>query len=530
MKDINPYQNKALIRKKRIRGTLYGAGLVAILIISILFVYYFQHKQLHNKQVMTEKNELQQMATAIKQELFMVGSDLSYFSYNPLTLAILQHPDPEKKQYLTDLMVNISSIQNRYDKLRILDKTGQEIIRINYRGSEPPCEEAPKNLQNKADRYYFTITRTLAPKEIYTSPFDLNMENGAIEQPFKPMLRFSTPIYSKTGTFLGVGILNYLGNRLLTKLQKIRAHTTNPFFVLNQEGHCIKGQHPEQEWLFMLQKDRPPLFPQMHPDVWQRITTQHEGEFSNQNGHFFFIHINCAPPPPFKAANTPSLIIILHAPRHQLVGKTTVLTLNLTKGFLLLAPLMAFLGWKLGTYQVHQKYLFSALQYEASHDPLTDLFNRKAIHNILDRSIALTLRQRTNLALGYLDVDGLKKVNDELGHEAGDQLIKGASTAIATIIRDSDSAARVGGDEFIIVFPDCNAQNATVVLERIKLNFAGQGLEKTGDKWQISVGCAELLAEDSQDSLIERADKMMYRNKHLAKTIVDDGNTSTISS
>lgn len=244
--------------------------------------------------------------------------------------------------------------------------------------------------------------------------------------------------------------------------------------------------------------------------------------------HFFFNHISLSPAQSSKS-NQP-LILILHVPHVPFWKQEQNYITRLAVNFLLLAPLLSFFGWKLGTYQVHQKHLFRILKHEATHDPLTELYNRKAIHDILQRSMILAQRRQAPLALGYLDIDGLKQINDENGHEAGDQIIKGAAHAILAIIRNSDSTARIGGDEFLIIFPDCDASNASIVLERIKLRFAEQSLDTTGHEWSISIGCTELLAVgDSIDHMIERADRKMYEDKHLSKCQSDHGDTSSIS-
>lgn len=531
MENSRSYKHIALTRQKHNRGLLYACLMVSTLAITALSIYYFQYEQLHNKQIEIEKNKLHEMNQTIKHELFMVASDLSYFSHNTLTRAVLEKNTlPQDKQYLTNLMVEIGTIQSRYDHIRLIDSTGQEVIRVNSEGSGQVRVVPEEELQNKGERYYFIATKGLDPKQIYTSPFDLNIENGKIESPIKPVIRFSTPIYSKTGTFLGIGIINYLGDHLLKKVNILKGVDSHPFFILNKDGYCLKGQQKELEWLFMLRKGEPPPFPKRYQQVWQEITRKKEGNIIIDQGHFFFTWVNCAPPKPFQAVNSQPLILILHISRHQLRAKAAILTFNLTKGFIFLAPFLAFLGWKLGTYQVQKNHLFCVLQHEVAHDPLTELYNRKAIQEILHRSVALAKRRQSALALAYLDIDGLKQMNDHVGHEAGDDLIQGAGTAINAIIRDSDSAARIGGDEFIIIFPDCTALDATIILERIKLHFADQGLARTGIKWSISVGCTELLPEgDSPEQLIARADKMMYRAKQLVKGHLDGGNTASIS-
>jgi diguanylate cyclase (GGDEF)-like protein len=528
MQKIDPPDNPELTRKKNIRGFLYAAGLITLLSIIILFAFWVHHTRYQQTQVTTEYTELREMTQLVNQTLFLINSDLEYFTQNSLTKSILKNNNTEAKQHLTDFMLRISTIQKKYDQLRILDKTGQEIIRINHQPGSLPFAVEKSQLQNKANRYYFKETIKLPPRQIYTSPLDLNMENGVIERPLKPVIRFAMPIYDNTGTLLGIGIINYLGKHLLSQLSQRKSHSLDTFFLLNTDGYCLKGPDPENEWAFLLLKNHPPSFPQKYPATWKTIKTQQTGDIMEGQGHFFFNYISLSPSKSSK--NKQPLILILHVPRMPLWKQEQNYISRLAVNFLMLAPLLSFLGWKLGTYQVNQKHLFHILEHEATHDPLTELYNRKAIHDILQRSMILAQRRQSPLALGYLDIDGLKQVNDKTGHEAGDQMIRSAAHAIRTIIRNSDSAARIGGDEFLIIFPDCDAPNASIVLERIKLHFADQGLKKNDRKWWISVGCTELLAVgDSIDHMIERADKKMYEDKHLSKCQPDHGDTSSIS-
>lgn len=521
---------KNLKRQKNVRGPLYAFGLSIFLIIILLIIHEFQHKRLHQEYLNQESMERREMVTAIEQETLLVHSDLAYFSSSSLARALLQNGGDKEKKHLTDLMINISTTQNRYDQIRILDATGQEIIRVNRQPKGEPLVVPQSQLQNKAERYYFSETSTLLENQIYTSPFDLNMENGVFEQPIKPVIRFATPIYSETGTLLGVGVINYLGQHLLGKLQQIRSQHGESFYLLNNQGYYLKGPESAMEWCFLLMDDVAPKFPRHHPKAWRAMNCQQQGNIITDAGLFFFERIRLSSNPPLDKVQDPSILLILFASEETLIQKEKQSLFNFSTAVLLLVPFFAFIGWMLGSYQVRQKHLFTVLEHEASHDPLTDLYNRKAICDILKQSVALSHRRQAPLAVGYLDIDGLKEMNDSMGHDAGDKMIRSAATAITTIIRDTDSAARVGGDEFMIIFPDCTADNARVVLERIKLHFADQGLAAAEQKWWISGGCAELLpGEQNADKMVERADKMMYRDKQLPKDCENQGKTSSIS-
>lgn len=94
------------------------------------------------------------------------------------------------------------------------------------------------------------------------------------------------------------------------------------------------------------------------------------------------------------------------------------------------------------------------LENLAYHDPLTQLPNRALLADRLQQAIAQAKRQRTLLAVCYLDLDGFKQINDTLGHAVGDRLLIAVAERLRTCMRCSDTVARLGGDEFVVLFGD----------------------------------------------------------------------------
>ncbi len=156
----------------------------------------------------------------------------------------------------------------------------------------------------------------------------------------------------------------------------------------------------------------------------------------------------------------------------------------------------------------------------AHYDYLTDLPNRALFLDILDHSISLAKRSKIKLAVMFLDLDGFKKINDTLGHGAGDLLLKGVAQRLKETIRESDSVARVGGDEFILVLDDVGteenaAQVAKKIIAELSVPFDLQG--KTS-RVGASIGIS-IFPDDANDSvnLVKRADTAMYLAKQSGK-------------
>ncbi len=158
----------------------------------------------------------------------------------------------------------------------------------------------------------------------------------------------------------------------------------------------------------------------------------------------------------------------------------------------------------------------------AHYDYLTDLPNRASLLDMLDHSVALAIRNRHKVAVLFLDLDGFKQINDTLGHDAGDLLLKEVSGRLKQTIRDSDVVSRVGGDEFIIVLENpTSAENAAQAAAKVIVALS-RPFQLKGQSSHIggSIGIA-MFPEDSSDpkELVEQADEAMYLAKQSGKNI-----------
>jgi diguanylate cyclase (GGDEF)-like protein len=144
-------------------------------------------------------------------------------------------------------------------------------------------------------------------------------------------------------------------------------------------------------------------------------------------------------------------------------------------------------------------------------DPLTGLFNRRYIEQRLQDEIARSQRHGRPLSVILFDLDEFKQVNDTYGHGAGDSLLKAFADKLSRATRGSDASARYGGDEFLVVLPECKPENVQHVLKRldgIRVDIEGRSLPIA-----LSAGWAELLSGESGKDLLARADAALYANK-----------------
>ncbi len=175
------------------------------------------------------------------------------------------------------------------------------------------------------------------------------------------------------------------------------------------------------------------------------------------------------------------------------------------------------LNQKLETEIEERKAIEEELEKRAAMDELTDVYNRRAGMEILTQSIYLAQRNKQPLSLCFVDVDDLKFVNDNFGHSEGDRLLRRVITVLKRHLRKSDYVSRIGGDEFLMVLPDCTKESAEYIMERIKDELRSEDNEPY--PVNVSVGVSEYSAEHPVDpeALVEEADSCMYEAKQAKK-------------
>ncbi|KAF0249654.1 MAG: FHA/GGDEF domain-containing protein [bacterium] len=157
------------------------------------------------------------------------------------------------------------------------------------------------------------------------------------------------------------------------------------------------------------------------------------------------------------------------------------------------------------------------LYQQATRDPLTGLSNRNHFRNELKKFISLAVRHSRALSIIMLDIDFFKKINDNYGHDVGDNVLKGVAEVLMRHVRNHDVAARFGGEEFVMMLPETSVGGAVVVAERIRTAIETIDFETSGCHHQvtISIGIAEYAGDTTSDGedIIKRADEALYRAK-----------------
>jgi len=152
----------------------------------------------------------------------------------------------------------------------------------------------------------------------------------------------------------------------------------------------------------------------------------------------------------------------------------------------------------------------------ATHDALTELYNRRHFIEMADKEIARAIRHQRPLSLCIIDVDLFKPVNDRYGHISGDEVLRQIALLLRRHARTDDLAARIGGEEFALMLPECDAEAARMFAERLREAVAEAVFTPGGEPQRItvSIGIAELApGRDIRPALMAAADTALYRAK-----------------
>ena len=162
-------------------------------------------------------------------------------------------------------------------------------------------------------------------------------------------------------------------------------------------------------------------------------------------------------------------------------------------------------------HEIHEK-----LKKEAYHDELTNIFNRKAFNERIEEKFDLYYRYKNEFCIAMYDIDDFKYINDTFGHDIGDRVLIDMTKYIKQHIRKTDFIFRVGGEEFVILFPKTLLEEALVVIEKIRVDVSNMNLVEN-KKVTISIGITQVRENDTPASIYERIDKLMYVSKHEGK-------------
>ena len=260
--------------------------ILALTFSGISLPVYLQYKKVVKEQLLAQEEI--SVASAIQmfqKEMYEQLHILDLITKSHTLKEYLAEGSAEQKVRLEKSFENISASFHRFDQIRLLDNAGQEKIRVNLIDDKTQLV-AQENLQNKAQRYYFKITQSMPPGQVYISTMDLNVEKGVLEIPYKPTLRFATPLKDAQGNPAGVLVMNYLAKGLLVRFRELMTtRFDQQGMLLNSKGYWLSNHERDNEWGADLGKPEYD-FAHLYPDAWPQISANTSGILETKGGIF----------------------------------------------------------------------------------------------------------------------------------------------------------------------------------------------------------------------------------------------------
>ena len=494
--------------------------------------YYYEKGDYLSRLKLEERVNVKLETALIENNLEEIISDLRFLSQQNELLQILDQESVGIKQkgLIAKEYGEFSRQKQKYDQIRFIDVAGMEKVRVDFNKGDLVIVPE-QGLQNKGNRYYFKDTLALFRGEIFISPFDLNIEHGKIEEPLKPMIRLGTPVFDGENRKRGIIILNYLGDRLLKALKESSEMSPGNVMLVNPDGYWLFSPNAGDEWGFMFPERKDRKFSADFPEAWQKIFSSRETQIKNEKG--IFTSATVYPVKGEVKSSSGSAVaggdsqkrfeakeyfwkVISFLPGEALQAGTRRLQTKLLFLILALLLLVGISSWIIARDMVRRKSYQMDLYRSANFDQLTDIPNRSLFLDRLDQNLKQSERYKRKFALLFIDLDGFKSVNDTLGHDAGDELLIRTAKRLQECVRDADTVARIGGDEFTVILSTITSVDDVQSVAQKIIRALATPFKMGNEEAQIgaSIGIS-VFPENGTDAetLLKKADDAMYLAK-----------------
>ena len=418
----------------------------------------------------------------------------------------------------------------RYDQIRILNPKGFELFRLNYDNNQKMTFVPPEELQDKSDRFYFRDIQKGIDDTIYLFNLDLNVEHGSVEIPYQPVIRAGLRLRDPEGQENGYLVLNHRSELILSNLSEYKNVLEFPFsvFFLNSRGYWLLGPDHDKEWGFMFPSGKEYTLKEENPSLWEKISSSPGGQVWDQGNLYVFqpviFSLILSSIEPLLSDSKGIKISDRHNPYYLVYRMPREVFSRLKKDilnqwlpqFLILHLLLIGLGYSLTELIIRSREYRKRLLRFANVDDLTGCLNRRSGLQVMEQFLSLERRRGEIMTIAYTDINSLKYVNDRYGHEEGDRYILMMVDLIRNHLRTGDSLVRMGGDEFLIILPDCSISQAEQIRQRIReqeerINLAGSFPYPVSFSW----GAFEISPDQmyTMMDIIATADSRMYKEK-----------------
>ena len=235
--------------------------LTAVFLLAFALQYRAEVRAERARLLAQETSVIERSVRRVERELAIATGDLQLFA--DLVTEAVAGGAPDRLVALERSALAFVRRRSGYFQIRFIGATGKEILHVESTPAGPRITPESE-LQNKGDRSYFSDTMRLEPGEVFVSPMDLNVEHGMVEVPYRPVLRFGTPIDDAAGRRQGIVVLNAHGEHFLHAFERNADETGIQRMIVNSDGYWLQHR-PEVEWGFVLEHGR--SFQRTFPEV-----------------------------------------------------------------------------------------------------------------------------------------------------------------------------------------------------------------------------------------------------------------------
>jgi len=292
LNDINAPTEINYFFYKVLRRFILIYSVLAALLVAILFYVYQEYNQnLETSLLNQEESFVSSTTQAIQKEMQIQLMVMQMNTKFKFLTDFMEKDNQVTRKALETHFSNLALTFYRYDQIRFIDLQGHERVRVNYRNNTTYIV-ADTELQNKSTSTYFKEGIKLAPGKVYVSPMELNVEHGKVEFPYKPVVRFATPVVDQKGNKIGLIVLNYLATELLQNFRnQMKMRIRGQGMLIGPQGYWMSNHDRANEWGNSLtQVDH--KFADEYSEVWEAIQKNKEGILKTSEGIFRYKSID----------------------------------------------------------------------------------------------------------------------------------------------------------------------------------------------------------------------------------------------
>lgn len=474
----------------------------------------------NNEKIRLEEAILENQEAMIASELNSVYSDLLYLKYQYVENYSFNNPE----KAIADWLI-FSNQQNIYETIRFVDMNGQERISVENNNGKPISLSGNK-LENIKENQHFKSLNNIGDRQIHVSSSELKVNDGVVNPLRTHVINLATPIY-QSGVQQGYLILEFKIDAIFDELTANAASSNGNTYMIDSDGYIFfkielkKGEFVNVQYQLQRFQDKFGL------PLWEDITEVNQKNLSSLQGIFVHRHINLAYEAVFSnRSQTGQSYDAVFDDIHWLIVShlddrlETLTLIGYAEARMLEYGFLVLLGLVLSYFVSLNSISKERTRKMAERDLMTGTFNRLTGYQFIEKLNRERRNTSKKVSLIFLDINGLKEVNDTLGHDGGDALIIQGVGVLQDCIREEDFLIRMGGDEFLLVLVGSNSNQAEIVWNRIQEKL--EEINKS-DTNPFIISFAHGLSEFTMGTdidlhqLIDEADTKMYEEKKTMK-------------